>query len=396
MKAYIIGTGVNGSDSLTAEASAAIGRAELIVGAERMVSSFRGSGKRVVCSYKPDETAEIIKSSGAGTAAVLMSGDSSFFSGTKKLLPLLSDEDTEVIPGISSVSYMCAKTGLSYETMKFISLHGRNGSIAVHSFLERDCSFLLGGDMNAGDVCGRLTEYGLADVCVYIGERLGYPDERVVSGRACELTGETAGKLAVMIVHNDNNTGYIPSAIADDRFIRGDVPMTKSYVRNCCVASLDIHRDSVCWDVGCGTGSVSVEMAYRCPDGRVLAFDKSPEAVRLTNENSRRFSADNIIVKEGLCPDVLEDAEAPDKVFIGGTSGCMDDLFSCIFSRNPEADIAVTAVSLETLHQAAEAFDRYNGGYSITQLAVTDTHRIGSHTMMRAQNPVFIIKGRLK
>lgn len=396
MKIYIVGTGVNGSSTLTAYAVRAIEQAEVIIGAERMISPYRDSGKKVICSYKPEETADLLKSSGSKCAAVLMSGDSSFFSGTKKLLPLLVDEDTEVIAGVSSLSYMCAMTGTSYENMKFVSLHGRNSSIAVHTRRERDCFFLLGGDLTAGDVCSRLVEYGLGGVYVYIGVRLGYPDEHILSGTASELTGEKAGKLSVMLVHNDNNTGYIPSAIEDERFIRAKVPMTKSYVRCCCVASLNVQRDSVCWDIGCGTGSVSIEMAYRCPDGKVLAFDKSAEAVKLTDANSRLFSVDNILVREGVCPDILADAEAPDKVFIGGSSGCIDELFSCIRRKNPDADIVITAVSLETLHKAAEAFEAYGGDYSITQIAVTDTHKIGSHTMLKAQNPVFIIKGRLK
>ncbi len=395
MKIFIVGTGMDGCCTLTAQAAEAVRCAELIVGAERMTAPYRSSGKKLVCAYKPEETAELLKNSGVDCAAVLMSGDTGFYSGTKKLLPLLDFADTKVIAGISSLSYLCAAAGIPCENVRTVSLHGRCGSIAVNVRLNPVCFFLLGGDMSAGDVCRRLVSFGLGDAFVFIGERLGYDDERIVRGKASELTDYESGKLAVMLVSNPDALGYVPSAVSDEEFIRDKVPMTKAFVRCCAVAELDICRDSVCWDIGCGSGSVSVEMAYRCPDGKVLAFDKSPDAVRLTEENSRKFSADNILSVCGFCPDILRDAQAPDKVFIGGSSGALNDIFDLIRERAPKADIVVTAVSLETLHQAVGAFEMCGGSCSVSQVAVTDTHKVGSHTMLRAQNPVFIIKGRL-
>lgn len=170
--------------------------------------------------------------------------------------------------------------------------------------------------------------------------------------------------------------------------------MTKSAVRGNIVSSLEIASDSVCWDIGCGTGSVTIEMAFHCPNGMVYGFDKNSEAIGLTMENARRFGCDNIKAAEGICPDILQDAPAPDKVFIGGSSGNMGDIFKCIHEKNPHADIVVSAVSLETLRQAQDAFE--GGEYDIIQLAVTETRKIGSHTMLNAQNPIFILKGKLQ
>lgn len=395
MKIYLVGTGMDGCSTLTAQAADAVRKAQLIAGAERMIAPYRDSGKVLVCSYKPEETAELLKDSGVECAAVLMSGDTGFYSGTKKLLPLLDFADTEVIAGISSLAYLCARAGISCENVKTVSLHGRCSSIAVNVRLNRLCFFLLGGDMSCAYVCSRLVSFGLGGSDVCIGMRLGYPDEKIIRGKASELTDCISDKLAVMLVSNPDALGHIPSAIPDEEFIRDKVPMTKSFVRCCAVASLDICRDSVCWDVGCGTGSVSVEMAYRCPDGKVLAFDKSADAVRLTTENSSRSGTDNVIVQNGVCPDILADAQAPDKVFVGGSSGNMNGIFDAVKLKAPSADIVVTAVSLETLHQTVDAFETSGGKCSISQVAVTDTRRVGDYTMLNAQNPVFIIKGRL-
>ena len=172
--------------------------------------------------------------------------------------------------------------------------------------------------------------------------------------------------------------------------------MTKSIVRGNIVSSLEIGKNDICWDIGCGTGAISIEMAFRCPDGMVYAFDKNSEAIELTVRNSRRFGCDNITAIDGICPDILGNFNSPNKVFIGGSSGNMNEIFKCVYNKNPYADIAVSAVSLETLTLAQEAFEKFGGEYSIVQIAVTETRKIGNHTMLSAQNPVFIIRGKLQ
>ncbi|MBR2284130.1 MAG: precorrin-6y C5,15-methyltransferase (decarboxylating) subunit CbiE [Ruminococcus sp.] len=395
MKIYITGIGTDGVKALTHEAEKAVMEADILIGAERMLRPFRGLGKEMICTYKPEETARIIHDCKGDTAAVLMSGDCGFFSGAKKLLPLLDGHDVRVVSGISSMSYFCSLLGIPYDDMKTISLHGRTANIAVNVRLNERCFFLLGGETDSAALCRRLCDNGLSDVTVHIGEDLGYDSERIYSGTAAELIGHRSEKLAVLITENPSFIGHIPSAINDGDFIRSSIPMTKSEVRCNAVAGLSICRDSVCWDIGCGTGSVSVEMAFRCPGGRVLAFDRNAEAVRLTAENARRFGCDNIIAAEGSCPEILSGAETPDKVFIGGTSGKMAEIFECIHSKNPAADIAVTAVSLETLEQTIQAFGEYGAECETVQISVTRTGRIGTHTMLQAQNPVFLIRGRL-
>ena len=394
MKVYLIGTGMEGAKTLTSEAKAAIERSELLIGAERMLAPFVGTGKKTACAYIPREIRDILERENPQTASVLLSGDTGFFSGAAKLSGELSGFDAVTVCGISSPAYLCAKAGLSYESMKFVSLHGREGNIAVNVRMNEKCFFLLGGAVAAGEVCKRLCEYGMPEVRVYIGERLGYPDERVTTGSAAKLCGtETAG-LCSMIAVNPDCLSFIPSCIGDGEFVRTDIPMTKSAVRGNIVSGLEIGRGSVCWDVGCGTGSVSVEMAFRCPDGRVFAFDKKPEAVELTMQNARRFGCDNIFAAQAELPDLPENVPAPDKVFIGGSSGSMAEIFALVTERNPQADMTVSAVSLETLGQAVSAFEEYGFAYETTQLAVTETRKVGGHTMLRAQNPVFIIRGR--
>ncbi|MBR1824247.1 MAG: precorrin-6y C5,15-methyltransferase (decarboxylating) subunit CbiE [Ruminococcus sp.] len=396
MRVFVVGIGANGYSTLTREAEQAIDQAELLIGAERMTRPFADSAKTVVNAYISQDIANVLDKSTAKTAAVLMSGDCGFFSGTKSLIPLLKGHEVTIISGISSASYFCNKIGISYENMRFISLHGRQSNIAVNVKMNENCFILLGGNMSASDVCRRLCEYGLSDVTVHIGEALGYENERIVYGKASEMCGITTDKLAVMVVENPDFLRYIPCSVNDGEFIRGNVPMTKSAVRGNIVSSLNIGKNDVCWDIGCGTGSVSVEMAFRCIDGNVYAFDKKREAIELTVQNAQKFGCDNVTAIEGICPDILQDIPAPDKVFVGGSSGNMLEIFSVIHSKNPAADVIVTAVSLETLRQTQDAFEAFGSEYDVTQLAVTETRKIGGYTMLNAQNPIFIFRGKLQ
>ena len=395
MKVYIVGTGMEGRDTLTAAAERVISEADVLIGAERMTAPYRREGRRIVNACLPGDIAAALKKADCDSAAVLLSGDTGFFSGAKKLPELLEEHDTEIVCGISTPVYFCSRLGISYERMKYVSLHGRHGNIAINVRTNEKCFFLLGGNVAPGELCRTLCRFGLSEVTVHIGEELGGLCERIRSGRAEEFTEITAEKLCAVITENPAALGYIPCGIDDSGFIRGKVPMTKKAVRENIVSGLCIERDSVCWDIGCGTGSVSVEMAFRCPDGMVYSFDKSPEACGLTSENADKWGCDNITVIAGSCPEALEDAPVPDKVFVGGSSGTIREIFRIVHSVNPESDITVSAVTLETLSLAAEVFREYGTEPEILQLSAAETHRVGNYTMLRGTDPVFIIRGRL-
>ena len=411
MNVYIIGTGVDGNKTLTAEAKNAIENSALLIGAERMISPYENSGKELFASYDADKITEKIMNSNYDNISVLMSGDCGFFSGAKKLLPMLKNIagcSAEIIPGISSAAYLCAKTGLTYENMKFISLHGKRGNPVINVRMNEKCFFLLGNISPQNDICHKLCRSGMSDVKIYIGEDLGYENEKIISGTAGELKDYSPEeKLSVLIALNENYLKYIPAGISDDEFIRAEkIPMTKSEVRCLAVSALNICHDSVCWDIGSGSGSVSVEMAFRCPDGMVVFFEKNDAAFRLTAGNLIKFGCDNFLPGFGKFPDEYDLSDKPsqnkfggypkpDKVFIGGSSGNMCEIFECIHEKNKFADICVTAVSLETLNETVGLFEKYCGNYSVTQTAAARTKKIGGHTMLNAQNPVFIIKGRL-
>lgn len=396
-KIKIIGIGMDGIKTLTAEGTAAIASAEVIIGSKRVAELFFNTRKEIFASYKTKEIAEYIKNSEYKNIAVLMSGDCGFYSGTEKLLKQLCEYETEVICGISAPIYFCSKIKIPWQDMRFVSLHGTDANIVRNVCTYEKTFFLLGGKITPSDLCKRLCEYGLKNTKVYIGENLAYENERILCDSAEDFSDIKTENLCAAIVINPGYEKGVRSCIPDSEFVRADkIPMTKSEVRSVCVSKLEIAHDSVCWDIGCGTGSVSVEMAYRCTDGKVFAVDKNSAAIKLTEINRRNFRCDNIEITECEAEKAAEILPAADCVFIGGSGGQLEKIIETSYQKNPRVKIVITAVSLETLRECIAVFDKIGIETEITQIAVTRTKKAGSHTMLSAENPVFIIKGAVK
>ena len=392
MKIYIVGIGMEGVKTLTKDAEKAVCEAEVLIGAERMLAPFSAYGKTEFMEYRSEEIVRYLEENKPSSAAVLMSGDCGFFSGAKRLSEQLSEYAPEIICGISSPVYLCAKLGKDWSDCCFVSLHGKKANIVRNVKTHRNTFFLLGGDITAADICRRLCTYDMGDIIVHIGEDLGYENERISSGKASEFADITTSGLCVMLCENGGYEKAVLSGIPDDLFIRGSVPMTKSEVRTVAVAGLGICDDSVCWDIGSGTGSVAVEMAVRCGNGLVCAGEKNSEAVELIEKNRIRFGCDNIEIYSGNSADVIDDLPVPDVVFVGGSGGQLFDIIDKAYSINHNIRLTVTAVSLETLSECTAIFDKLGLEAEITQIAVTRTRKVGKHTMLSAENPVYIIK----
>ncbi len=396
MNIYIVGTGVECGKTLTAEAKKIIDSSEILIGSGRILENLIKSEKKCFKSYNPTEICDIIKSyreRGAESCAVLVSGDCGFFSGAGGVMKTLDENKIEykVVNGISSAVYLCGVAGVSWERIKFLSLHGVESNVAVNVKLNRNCFFTLGNSLDAGRVCKILSEYSLGESHVCVGENLGYENEKITRGRACELVNIITEKLCSILVTNENFLSGVPF-INDSDFLREKIPMTKSETRCIAVSWLNIAKDSICWDLGCGTGAVSVEMAYRCPDGAVYSIDKNPDAVDLTKKNAVKFSCDNIHVSECRLPEIPKNLPVPDRVFIGGGGECVPNMIKKIFEINSLAEIVLTAVTLETLWGVCEYLKKSGFKYRIVQNAVTELNNVNAkYTMFSAKNPVFIV-----
>ena len=393
MKVYLIGVGMGGPATMTLQAREAVRACPVLVGARRLLEGWEAEHDCVPLIAAAD-IAEYIGKAPLGPVGVLLSGDTGFYSGAKKLWPLLGEHEVVTIPGLSSLTYFCARLQATWQDVKLVSAHGRDCDLTGEIARNPRTFALTGGAVKAADVCRALAERGLGDVKVSVGERLGYPDERIVTAPAAELAGEDFDSLAVLLAENPRPAAppWRGPGLPDAAFLRGDVPMTKEEVRALALSRLRLEENHIVWDVGAGTGSVSVECALACPRGRVFAVEKKPEALALIGENRARFGVDNLEVVAGTAPEALEGLPAPDRVFLGGTSGNMEEILDAVFRKNPAARVVCTAVTLETVGEAARLFAGLEGA-DMVQVSVTRTRPAGPYHLMDAQNPVWLFSG---
>ena len=387
----LIGIGPGDPAMLTDEARSALEGCDAMIGAASVIGVL-GTNKPCYRDYAPEKVRQVLESHPSiRNAAVVFRGDTGFFSGAAKIMKEFENEDITVIPGVSSLAALSARLGVSWDDAAFISLHGREANFVSAVSRNRKLFILTGGENTPASVCRRLEEYGFGALDAAVGEKVSYPDGRIVRGSVAELAGGTYDPLSLVYVENPEAAGRIPFGIDDGEFIRGDVPMTKSEVRAISMAKLALDTDSVVWDVGAGTGSVSVECALAAYEGRVYAVEKNRDAVELIKSNKLKFRADNITVTEGSAPEALKALPAPTHVFIGGSGGSLLAILELLLEKSPEARIVINTVTLESQAEVFACAEEFGfDEFEAVSVNVSRSKKAGAYHMMTAQNPVTV------
>lgn len=394
----LLGIGMGSIGTLTLEGREAVRSADLIVGARRMVDAVRLPGQDFLYEYRSREIAAYLAEHPEYTKVVVaLSGDVGFYSGAKKLVELLGPE-TKIICGISSVVYFMSKIGLSWDDAKIVSAHGKTCNLISLIRENRKVFAILGTNDGVRNLAEKLTFYGMGDVILHVGENLSYDNEMILSKRAKELVSYEGDPLSVICALNERaEPKPATHGLSDEEFIRGKAPMTKAEVRTVSLAKLKLSKDAVCYDIGAGTGSVSVEMALRASEGEVYAIEKKEDALALLAQNKKKFALDHMYIIPGTAPEALEELPVPTHAFIGGSSGNMKEIVGLLIKKNPQVRIVINCITLETVGEALgcirelakqEGCECEN---EIVQLCVSRSKNIGRYHMMMGENPIYII-----
>ena len=394
----LIGMGASAA-TLTAEALEALRRARRVAGARRLLEAL-----------PPDVTRDRVPAVRAGEiwqavrdvdrAAVLYSGDTGFYSGAAELLELLrgQEREAEVFPGLSSVQMLAARLGRPWQDWKLVSAHGRACDPVAAVCGGQPAFFLTGtGEGGPAALCRQLTAAGLGGLPVTVAEALAMDGERLFAGTAAQAAGRGFGPLAVLLAEPAFRLPARTPGWPDGTFVRAEgVPMTKQAVRAQVLAQLAVRPGETVWDVGAGTGSVSVELAYANGGAPVCAVECLPAACAVLEENRRRLGGWNVRVMQGSAPQALAGLPAPDAVFLGGTGGELGPILDAVWAANPAARVCLTAIALETLAAALEAFAARGRKADAVQIAAAHAGGPGRLHLLRAENPVFILTAKEK
>ena len=407
-KVTIIGAGPGNPDLLSRAALDAIDIADVVIGAHRALAGIDVPPDVVRCELvkTADIVAALTDAASWQRAVVVMTGDVGLFSGARRLVEALSGDallDVRVIPGISSASYLAARLARPWQDWRFASAHGVACDIVAEAERAGELFLATSGGEDPSRLSGELVQAGFGDARVTVAERLSYPDERITCATASEIAGQTFDDLNVMLIEFAGGAGspagsrwpYASSGIPDELFIRGDVPMTKQEVRAVALAKLRLTATDTVWDVGAGTGSVSIEAALVARAGSVWAVERNAAGVRLIRENADAFGCGNVHAVFGVAPEVLANLPVPDAVFVGGSAGELSSIVEAALEKNSQVRLCVPCVTVETLTEACALLSgsRFKG-FEACQVSAARAEAVGSHHLMKAQNPVFLVSAR--
>ncbi|MCC6345594.1 MAG: precorrin-6y C5,15-methyltransferase (decarboxylating) subunit CbiE [Nitrospirales bacterium] len=430
-KVYVIGIGYKPLDRKAREALHASG---VILASKRLFEVFRKYEEfgtvqekvRVINSI--EETLGFIRDSldapQPGSLSLLASGDPLFSGIGRRAVNEFGKDAVEILPELSSIQMAFARVKEPWDDAFLMSLHGGPDPVKRRRlpYTLREIPFLLqehpllavltDRENNPAEIAKAIAASPLtADrpPLMYICERLGYEEERVTEGMPDAVAGMSFSDPNVVIIKNtpvERKDGAPGEAAASSllpvaprlglteeeiRHSRGLI--TKDEVRAVTLHKLRLPLEGVFWDIGAGSGSVSVEAARLCRGLKVFAVEKNPEQLDNIRQNKVRFDVPNVGIVEGFAPDALRHLPAPDRVFIGGSSGRMEEILSIIAEKMPSGIVVINAATFETLEAARTALAKAGFAVEIAQVSVSRMRAIGEGSYLSALNPLFIIRG---
>lgn len=423
---YVIGIGYKPLDG---RARAIVAGSDVILASGRLFEVFRGYEEfgavrdRITVINNIDETIGFMKSSFENPQSeiitLLASGDPLFFGIGRRVVEEFGGETVEILPDLSSIQIAFARIREPWDNAFFMSIHGgpdpkRRRRLPyelkdIPSLLNiHDKIAVLTDKVNnpaaiAKEILGSSTRTAFA---MYVCERLGYPEEKIIKGTPEEIATGNFSDPNVVIITKSQGSGVrsqelkdkteIPEAgfgLNESEIIHSRGLITKDEIRAVTVHKLRLPRRGVFWDVGAGSGSVSMEAARLFPGLRIFAVEKDDEQIANIRTNCERFDTKNIEVMQGKAPEVLEGLPSPGRVFIGGSGGRLAGIIGLIKRVMPSGIVVLNAATMETLQEAIACLENSGFKVEITEISVSKSKVIAGRKHMSALNPVFIITG---
>ena len=386
----IAGVGTGSTQHLTTEVKNAINEADVVALSARFLHLVPND-KKIIILEDFNETFKKIQNE-SGNILILVSGDACLYS----LLPLVkkffADKNIKVLPGLSSLQILCARAGEVWNDAKILSGHGRE--LNTGNFLnivERNKITILFCDKkNSPDyICDKLKSFD--DIEIFIGSNLGNENEIFLHGKPSEFLDKNFPELSIILIKNKAVYALNKLHLRDCDFFREkDIVMTNENVRAVILPKLELENDSIFWDIGAGSGSVSISAAHENLSLEVHAVEKNTQAVKLIAKNAAKFHLHNIKIHEGLASEIIKKLPEPTHIFIGGSGGEMQKIFNIITKLKSHVRVVTACVTLENFNQAYTIMKEQKN-FEAVQISVTSSRPLNEElTLMKANNPVVI------
>lgn len=395
---YLVGAGMAGWEGFSAQALEIVGKADVLVGHQRHLALFPDfSGEKRELGELP-ALLEFLQQSDR-RIVILASGDPTFFGISRFLLRNLPKERIEIFANVTSMQYAFARIKEPWDDAIFVSVHGRGMHAAVDRIVAAEKACVLTDKVNTPAAIAReLIARGAEGYEAWLCEDLGLPGEKFTR---CDLRGLLEQKhsdlniLILIRTYEPNLIQYPLIGIEDDEFQTSKKLITKQEVRAVTLAKLQLQDDLTMWDIGAGSCSVSIEASNLMPNGRIFAVERNPQCIGFIAENLRKFCTHTVRLVEAYAPEGLEDLPDPDRVFIGGAGGQLEEIIDAVDKRlKQDGLIVLNAVTLDTLTKSVEYLEDHGYTVEATCVNIAKTRNLTEYKLFEAQNPVYIITAR--
>jgi precorrin-6Y C5,15-methyltransferase (decarboxylating) len=408
-KVHIIGVAPEGASSLLPEARRLVNLAEIVFGGKRLLDMFPSlTGKKIAVRNNLAQVTDLIKKNlRHKRIVVLASGDPNFYGIASYLTGKLGKNVIEIIPNISAMQVAFARINESWEDAIFASVHSRPIEDIVETVrLNRKIGIFTDGEHTPAAIASVLLKHEVDGYQAYVCQNLGRKDEKVVETDLHGLSQTECSPLNILILLRARQKK--PAAvlyphslgIPDEEFHQREPKgglITKQEVRAVSLAKLRLTDDSVLWDIGAGSGAVSIEASFLIRKGRIHAIEKNNTDVAIIKKNLQKFHVPNVEVVHTSAPDGLDKLPGPTAAFIGGSGGRMAEILDLLCRRlKPGGRIVINIVALENLNTAVDALQAKGFTTDVTLVNISRSTNIKKLNRLEALNPVFVITGLQK
>lgn len=380
-----------------------VNNADILIGARRHIDQFDSfPGQKQVIDKNLAGVVQFIKEHmETQNVVVLASGDPLYYGIGSYLIKALGPENVEIFPNISTVAAAFARVKEPWQNVRVVSLHGRETEMTLLRALHGHDTVAVYTDMEKTPawVARFLTAHDLTDFNLCVLERLGTPKERVdwySLAQAAEMDYEDPNLLILKRNRMDTEPRrplYI--GMPEEWFDHEEGLITKAEVRAVALSKLRLESDHTMWDLGAGSGSVSIEASLFIRTGRIFALEKDPDRTAQIETNKRRFGVHNLTVFCRPLPEGLEDLPAPDRVFVGGGGRRLNSILAtAIRDLQPDGIIVVNTVLIESMQTALATLQENGFRTEMIQVQVSRCQAMPQGQRLAAQNPVWIISGQ--
>ena len=405
-KVYIIGIAPDGVSSLSSASIDMIRQGEIIFGGDRILKMFPAASKKkfTIKNNLNEITRTIQANIGIKRMVVLASGDPDFFGIARYLSNELGKDVIEIIPNVSAMQIAFARIKESWDDAVFVSAHSRPIKDIINTVMSNNkiCIF-TDSKHNPAAIAEVLLKQGVRGYRAYICENLGVENENIIEADLHTLPGMKFSPLNILILLKKpsgkfNSKTYtrllgIPDTEFHQRKPKGGL-ITKQEVRAVSLAKMGLTDNSIVWDIGAGSGSVSIEASFLAKFGRVYAIEKNDLDVAIIQKNIEKFNASNVQVIQTIAPDNLDNLPDPTTVFIGGSGGKMAEIIDAISNRiKSGGHIVANIVSLENLNILVYSLKLKGVKIEVTLVNIAHSVSTAEINRFEALNPVFVVRG---